>query len=350
MPYHTSKRRSHDGVVERLLRQADARPCGKKRLILLQRAVACDVVLTPGDFSLCAALIEVRLRQQLAIEEHLGALEISFCKCEAGARVGDFGHAVDLELCPVGQSEPADDLRGVGVGLGDLRLHFSRGDSNEPIALADARAAFNRSGNHAALYFGSDFGFFLSRQRAGHFEESPNRSLDGGSRADRQRRGRGSRRCRFAFDARSAAGHGRDEDGQEQVKRSAHCVVDPLARLSDFGMRWRLGRSCARRRTGAETGNRRVYRIEDEAVRIVMCESFRETKRSDAHDRRPQQPERDVGVYCGREDARIDAALHLRVKAALQIGHERKSFGTRGQSGARDDRETPERNIAAGPC
>ena len=55
-------------------------------------------VLTPRDFGLRAALIEISLREKFAVEQHLRAFEVAFCQLKVGARVGNFRHLVDREL------------------------------------------------------------------------------------------------------------------------------------------------------------------------------------------------------------------------------------------------------------
>ena len=144
-------------------------------------------VLTPRNFGLCAALIEISFREKFAVEKHLRAFEVAFCQLKVGARVGNLRHLVDRELRAVGKPEPADDLRSVGVGFGDLRFHFGRRDSNQRIALANTGASLDRRRDDAALYFCGHFSLFLSGKRAGHLEEAPNRLLDCGRATDGDR-------------------------------------------------------------------------------------------------------------------------------------------------------------------
>ncbi len=185
-----------------------------ERLILLQGAIARDVVLTPCDFDLRRPLIEVGLREQFAVEEHLRALEVPFREIEVGARVGNLRHFVHRELRSVSEPEAADDLSGVRVGLGNLGFHLGRCNPDEGSALTDARASLDRRRDDAALYFRGDFGFFLRRQSAGHFEESLNGSLDGRCTADSDRWSGRSCGGGLAFDVRSAADGGRQEERQ----------------------------------------------------------------------------------------------------------------------------------------
>ncbi len=152
-------------------------------------------VLAAGHFHLCGSLIEFRLRQQLALEEHLRALEVSFRKIEVGACIGDFRRSVDIEFTAVRQPEPPHDLSGVGIGLGSLRFHFRRCDPDECVTLGNARAALDRCCDDPPLDFRGDFSFFLSRQCPGHFEKALNRPLDGGGAADSDRRRNGVAGC-----------------------------------------------------------------------------------------------------------------------------------------------------------
>ena len=204
------KRRLHDGVGQRLLREHDAGARGEQRLILLHRAVSRDVELPPRHFRLRALLIEVGLRQQLLLEQHLRAIEVAVARVSCARALATSGtrSISNSALSPdtpsaflrsperlaafsAAEPEAAFELRGVGLGFRCLRLRFGGRDANQIGAFGDARATLDRRRDHAALDLGRHFRFFLRGERAGDFEEARDRLLGRGSdgHADRRRSG-----------------------------------------------------------------------------------------------------------------------------------------------------------------
>ena len=89
-------------------------------------------------------------------------------------------------------------------------------------------------------------------------------------------------------------------------------------------------------RAGAKARDGGVDGVAHERIGIDLGRHpLRQLKRSDADDRCPQEPQRDVRIYRRWQDTLVDAALHASEDALLEFGHERELLGTPGRCVAR---------------
>ena len=202
MSNDAGKRRLHDSVSDGLPGQNQPRTRAKQRLVLLHGSVPGDVELPPRDLCLRAPLIELGLRQELLVEQHLRAVEVALSQRLLRAGIGDFRHAIEVEIFAPCESQSSFELRGVGLGLGRLRLRLGGRDANEIGALGHARAALDRRCDHPPLDLGSHLRLFFGSERAGHFQKPRDRLLRRGS--DGHADGRGLGRLRRLTRRRTA--------------------------------------------------------------------------------------------------------------------------------------------------
>ena len=147
-------------------------------------------VLVPRSFRLSSAAVEVRLREDLLIEQHPCTTEIGQRQVIRRFGVGHFRYTPSISNRPPSRpSQPRFDLSGVCVRLLCLGADLDIGDSNQLAALAYAAAALDRRGDHASGDFSGHFRLFFGGKRAGYCDKSCNRTLDGcgggnGDRAD----------------------------------------------------------------------------------------------------------------------------------------------------------------------
>ena len=244
------ERRTYDRVGERLARHRHARARGEKRLVLLLGAVAGDVVLPSGGVGLGVAPVEVGLGEQLPVEEHPRAIEIRLREIGRGARVGDFGDAIDLERRAASrETKPRLELGGIGAGFVRLRAYLGFGDLHQYRARGDAGAALDRRRDDPSGNFRGDVRLLLRGERPRDGDESGDRALDGDRRRGRHRRGvGGGRRSCLGIACSSAAGRqkcqGREQaDGTQGGKHQIHTgitdivpYVEPRSPVSAAGM------------------------------------------------------------------------------------------------------------------
>ena len=214
----TGERRANHRVGQGLLRHRDPRARAQQRLILLRGAVLRHFVLALGGFELRAALVELRLREQLVVVQPLGAGELAARQLIGGLGIGHFGHPLDIECTTAGDAQPRLDLRGVRLRLARLRFDFGGGDLDERVVGAHQAAALHRRGDDAPGDLGGDLGILLRRQRAAHANEPRDRLLDGGGRRHRDGDGFGRGGGWYRRRRRTRRGERRND---EQTKVSA---------------------------------------------------------------------------------------------------------------------------------
>ena len=174
--------------------------CGLQRAERLLRAVERGLVLLPRGLHLRQALLVLRLRDDLLIQQRLDAVEVGFRPVERGLGVEDVGDADGIERLSGAEAEPRLELRGVGVRFAQRGVRFRGGDSDEHRAGRDAGAALHRRADDAAAGFGGDVGLLVGGERAGHAQET----ID-----------------RLAFDLGDVNGHGRGLGGRGRDRRFA---------------------------------------------------------------------------------------------------------------------------------
>ena len=101
------------------------------------------------------------------------AFELRSRESLGGLRVGDLGHAFDVEaarhlrICgTAGDAEARFDLGDVCLRLVGLGRDFRGRHADQRIVRPDAAAAFDRRGDHAAVDLGRDLGLLLRDERA----------------------------------------------------------------------------------------------------------------------------------------------------------------------------------------